>query len=87
MIAYLLYNRRTPGERRIEDLAKRLEPLQVATDMIDADSPRGVQLAENYDLMGRPAVLLVRDDGSPLQAWQGEDQLPSPHDVSYMAHQ
>ena len=87
MICYLLYNRNTHGERLTSELARRLEREDVGTDLIDADSPRGVQLAESYDLLGRPAVLLIKNDGAPMQSWQGEDQLPSPADIGYLAHQ
>jgi hypothetical protein len=55
--------------------------------LVDADSPRGIQLSENYDVTGRPAVLLAREDGSPVQVWQGADKLPAPAEVGYMAHQ
>jgi hypothetical protein len=87
MVAYVLYNKDTPGERVASDMAKRLEQEQVEAELLDADSPRGVQMAEHYDIMGRPAVALVREDGSPVQVWQGEDGMPSPADVSYLAHQ
>ncbi|MBW4061773.1 hypothetical protein HJC99_04365 [Candidatus Saccharibacteria bacterium] len=87
MICYILYNRNTPGERQVADLAKRLEREDVETDLLDADSPRGVQFAESYDLMARPAAILIKNDGAPLQSWQGEDQMPSPSDVGYLAHQ
>jgi hypothetical protein len=87
MVAYVLYNKQTPGERTAEDFAKRLEGEQVEVELLDADSPRGIQMAEHYDIMGRPAVALVREDGSPVQVWQGEDGMPTPADVSYLAHQ
>jgi hypothetical protein len=87
MIAYLLYNRATPSQRRVEDLQKRFEAEQVEAELMDADSPRGIQFATNYDVLGRPAVVLVRTDGSPVQVWQGEEGLPSPSDVAYLAHQ
>ena len=86
MICYLLYNRDTTGQRTAEDLAKRIELEDVETELVDADSPRGIQLAENYDVMDRPAVLLVKEDGAIMQVWQG-DQLPPPTDVGYLAHQ
>ena len=87
MVAYVLYNKETPGERLAADIVKRLEQEQVECELLDADSPRGVQLAEHYDIMGRPAVALVRGDGSPVQVWQGEDGMPTPAEVSYLAHQ
>jgi len=87
MVAYVIYNKDTPGERVAADLAKRLEREQVDAELLDADSPRGVQLVENYDVLGRPAVVLVKDDGTPVQVWQGEDGLPVPADVAYLSHQ
>jgi hypothetical protein len=87
MIAYVLYNRDTPAQRVAEDLCERLKREQVESELIDADSPRGVQLVEHYAIMGRPAAVLVREDGSPVQVWQGEEGLPSPSDVAYLAHQ
>jgi type II secretory pathway pseudopilin PulG len=87
MIAYVLYNRDTPEQKRAEDLAKRLQAEQVEAELLDADSPRGIQLAENYDITGRPAVVLVDQSGSPVQVWQGADSLPAPSDVAYLAHQ
>lgn len=87
MIAYLLYNRDTPGQRAMEDMAKRLaKEEQVDAELVDADSPRGVQLAENYDILGRPALILVRTDGNPLGTWQG-DEMPTMTDIGYLAHQ
>ena len=87
MTTYLLYNQGTPYQSQMEELARRLEPLQVQAELIDADSPRGIQLAEHYDVMARPAILLVRTDGSPVQIWAGPEQIPAPNDISYMAHQ
>ena len=85
MITYLLYNRQTPAERQMQELAKRLEPLQVHTELLDADSPRGIQLAEHYEIMARPAVMVVRDDGSLVQLWDIPEQLPAPVDIAYLA--
>jgi len=87
MIAYVLYNKDTAAERQAADLCERLKREQVETELLDADTPRGVQLAEHYDVTGRPAVLLVTGDGTPMQIWEGEDSLPSPSDVAYLAHQ
>lgn len=87
MIVYILYNKGSENERPAQDLAKRLEQEQLEVELTDADSPRGVQLAENYDILARPAVALIREDGSPVQIWQGADDLPMPADVGYLAHQ
>ncbi|HEY2003930.1 MAG TPA: hypothetical protein VGH44_02335 [Candidatus Saccharimonadia bacterium] len=86
MVVYVIYNRDTPAQRQAEDMAKRLEEAQLEVELLDADSARGIQLVENYDIMGRPAVALIREDGSPVQIWQGEEGLPTPTEVDYLAH-
>ena len=87
MIAYILFNKDTPAEGRAKELSDRLEREQVEVELLDADSPRGIQLTEHYDVMARPAVLLVSEDGTPHQIWQGEDSWPPPGEVAYLAHQ
>jgi len=87
MIAYIIYNQATEAERMATDLAERLKREQVEVQLLDADSPRGIQLTEHYDILGRPAVLLAKDDGTPVQVWQGQDGMPAPADVAYLAHQ
>ena len=86
MIAYVLFNRDTPEARLAEELVNRLEKEQVEAELLDADSVRGIQMVESYDILGRPAVILVRADGTPAQVWQGADSLPTPSDISYIAH-
>jgi hypothetical protein len=71
----------------MEDFKNRLEEAQVDVELMDADSPSGIGMAESYDILGRPAVALIREDGSPVQVWQGEDSLPAVSEVSYMSHQ
>src|ERR1700722_1200434 len=85
MIAYVLFNTSTPGERAAADFADRLRREQLTVELLDADSPRGIDLAEHYDVLGRPAVLLIHDDGTPVQVWQGDD-IPLVTDVAYLAH-
>lgn len=87
MIAYVLYNRETPSERQASSLNDRLQKEQIESELLDADSPRGITLVEHYDVMGRPAVVLVKADGAPMQIWQGEDGLPTPAEVAYLARQ
>ena len=86
MIAYLFFNRQSATERQMSDIDRELTRLEVETELIDADSPRGIGLVEYYDIMGRPAVVLARGDGSAVQIWQG-DEMPLLADISYLAHQ
>lgn len=86
MVTYLFYNTGTEGQRQMEDLAKRLESTDVIHELIDADSARGTSLCEVLDIMARPAVAVVRDDGSPIEIWQGTEQIPPPTEISYFSH-
>ena len=86
MEAYLFYSRQTAGERQMAQFADRLTARGVTVELIDADSERGTRLVEIYDLMARPVVAVVRDDGGLIQAWTDPEQLPSVEDVSYWAH-
>ena len=65
-------------------LSAELGRLQVEREMIEADSPRGASLAEMYDITSRPAIVLAAGDGTPIERWQ--QQLPTPTDISYLAH-
>jgi hypothetical protein len=86
MVCYLLYNRQTPAERTMAEMAERLIREDIEVELTDADSPRGIQLAESYQIMGRPAILLIKSDGVPLEIWQGTE-LPPLSDITYLAHQ
>jgi hypothetical protein len=87
MKAYILFNRATPSERQMERLEKELKAAEVEVELLDADSPRGIQFAEHYDVMGRPALALIREDGTPTQVWQEEGQFPPVSEVAYLASQ
>jgi hypothetical protein len=87
MNVYLIYNRQTSGERQMADYAKRLDTQQTEYQLVDADSPQGIGIVEAFDVMGRPAIVVSRSDGSPLQVWQYSESFPPPAEVSYLAHQ
>ena len=85
MIAKIFYLKNSPGQAAAEEYARRLGRLSVECELIDGDTPAGQAQTELYDLPDRPAMILVRDDGSPIQSWPHE--FPPPSDVSYLAHQ
>ena len=86
MTIYLLYNTGTPAEQWANNALEELKRNQVTAELLDADSPRGIQVAEYYDIMARPAIIILKDDGTPIQVWQGEDSLPLLTDVVYYSH-
>ena len=88
MKAILLYNRQTPEERHMQDMQRELKAAEVEVELLDADSPGGIQFAESHDIMGRPAVAILRADGSPVQIWQGSlESLPPVNELAYLARQ
>gem|GEM_PF-6635982 len=68
------------------DLADRLARRAVKTQLVDADSLDGLRLVELYDLMIRPSVIVVRDDGNLVQSWADQEQLPTVEEISYFSH-
>ncbi len=83
----ILFNRATAGERTATRLAERVKAEQAEVELIEADSAMGIQIAETYDILGRPAVMVLSGEGSPVQVWQGEDSLPSPAELAYYGRQ
>jgi len=53
-------------------------------EVLDVDSRDGMATASLYDVMRYPAILTLRDDGSVLKSWEGE-QLPLMDEVAYYA--
>lgn len=51
-------------------------------EVLDADSRDGIATATLYDVMGYPAILALRDDGSVVKSWEG-DMLPLMDEVAY----
>ncbi len=81
MVTYIFSNRNTDGERQAEQLGKELDLRKVGYELIDADSARGIALAELYDIMARPAVVLAGPEGGMIEKW--EHTWPAPSDIAY----
>jgi len=67
MTVYLLYNKSTVAERKMADLGGKLEEAKVNFELVDADTPRGISVATDYDVMARPAIILTSHDGGVLE--------------------
>ncbi|HSX41231.1 MAG TPA: hypothetical protein VLF21_01140 [Candidatus Saccharimonadales bacterium] len=83
MTAYVFYTAGGPEERDIARFKSELEKAKVDVKLLDADSNEGIRLAELYDVLARPAVVLARQDGQVAAKW---DQLPLVADISYLAN-
>ena len=51
-------------------------------EVLDVNTRDGYATATLYDVMQYPAVLVIRDDGSILKAWEGE-MLPLMDEIAY----
>lgn len=81
MVTYIFSNRNTDGERQAQQLGKELDLRKVDYELIDADSAKGIVLAELYDVMARPAVVLAGPEGVLIQTW--DHYWPSASDIAY----
>lgn len=54
-------------------------------EVIDADSRDGSAEATLYGVTTYPAIIVLRDDGSVLQSWEGES-LPLMDELAYYTH-
>lgn len=81
MVTYIFSNKNSEGQRKSELLGKELGLRKVNFELIDADSARGISLAELYDVLARPAVVLAGPDGAMIQKW--DHDWPSAPDIAY----
>lgn len=83
MKALLLYRTNSETERLARDFASDFErQTGKKIEVMDADSPEGIELSKLYDVVAYPAILARTDDGTLLQLWQGEP-LPRISEVSF----
>lgn len=74
----------TAVEMFIHDFQQRHDASHL--EVIDVDSREGSAAAALYDIMSYPAILVLREDGSVVQSWQGE-ALPLMDDLAYYTSQ
>jgi hypothetical protein len=60
------------------------EQHQAQLDVINVDTRDGVSMALLYDVARYPAILALREDGSLIKSWEGEE-LPMMDEVAYYA--
>lgn len=79
----ILYRPQSEHARKVEEFVHDFEKQEFGrkVDLVDQDSPGGIEKAGLYDILQFPAVLAVRDDGQIAQSWQGEP-LPLMNEVA-----
>lgn len=83
MKALILYRPNSEHARKVEEFLhvfSRLHP-EKKTEIVSLDTREGSAVATLYDVVQNPAVVAVKDDGSVLKIWQGE-QLPLMDEVA-----
>ena len=83
----VLYRPNSEFARAVEDFVYdyRRGHGNEALELVDVDSRDGAATASLYDIMEHPAVMVLRDDGSVLNSWQGP-MLPLQADVAAYAY-
>ncbi len=71
-------------ESFVRDFQHRYESAK-KIEMVSLDTKDGASTASIYDIWSYPAILVLADDGSVLNSWQGEP-LPLMDEVAGYAH-
>ncbi len=70
----LVFFRKSDANRlklELSELKKNLAVSHITSQGIDADTPTGAGMAEAYDIMSFPSVVMMREDGVAQKVWQG----------------
>lgn len=82
MKAIVLYRPQSEFARAVEEFThdfKTRTPYDI--ELTDVDSSEGTALAELYDVMDYPTVIVSKDDGQLIKSWTGTP-LPLVNDVA-----
>jgi len=87
MKVLVLYREKSEHRQTIEEFIRQFKNLHPSSkvETLDVDHRDGMAMASLYDVTRYPSILALRDDGTVLQVWQGDDDLPRIDDISYYA--
>lgn len=77
MKTVVLYRPNSEHGRLVEEFVHEYRARQISAplEMLNIDERDGAAMARLYDVVRYPAIMVLRDDGSQVAAWQG-DSLP-----------
>jgi hypothetical protein len=80
----MLYRPNSEHERQVLDYLRDIK-MQTGRDleMVDVDTPQGMEMCRIYDIMDYPAIIVFNDDGHMQNSWVGRDSLPRIGEISY----
>jgi hypothetical protein len=84
MKVVILYRPKSEHAREVETYIHDIEAIHGVhkPDTVDVDSVEGTVMAELYDILDNPAILVLDDTGALLKAWVGTP-LPLIDQVAY----
>lgn len=84
MKAVILYKPNTELDSSVQAYAREFARETGRTlSLIDSDSVQGVEIANLYDILQSPAIIVLRDDGSYVASWLERDKWPTISELSY----
>ena len=88
MKVLVLYKPKSEHRQAIEDFISQFKEKHPRSkvEVLDVDRREGIAMASIYDVMRYPSILALRDDGTVLQTWEGEENLPRLDDVGVYAN-
>ena len=84
MKVLILYRPNSEHARQVEDFIRDYKNRheEGRLEVQDVDSRDGAATATLYGIMQYPAIMALRNDGSVLKYWEG-DQLPLMDEIAY----
>jgi hypothetical protein len=87
MKVLVLYQPHSEHRIAVEELVREYKQLYPGSmiEVLDVEQEDGTAMAKLYGMMRYPSLMVLRDDGSMVQSWEGESELPRPEDIIYYA--
>lgn len=84
MKAVILYRPNTESETGILEYIRNFEQqTSKQLELVDVDTPSGIELAGLYDIVRFPTIIAINDDGQFIQAWPERDEWPTVSELSF----
>ena len=82
----VLYREKSEERRKVEEFVRDFTTRnrEIRVETLDLNTREGAAMANLYDMMQQPVILVTRDDGSLVSSWQGA-QLPRIDEVAAYA--
>ena len=82
----ILHKRNSETDTRVESYMREFQNRTgKKLEMLDAETPRGVDVARLHDILQFPAILVTQDDGGYMQSWTELEKWPTISELSFYA--